>query len=115
MLTVELLEESIEALRRMRAAQGPLVAELEQPDSWKAPSAEEETRVLLRHGIYSSTHLLAMKQQAELMFWLWKYFPTESRHAAAERIQLEFTFLVEKVIPDRGWTAEWCLPAAAVC
>jgi len=101
----KLLQDCAEAHRSMLRAQGPVLADGEQPDDWKWSDSSEETSVLLRHGIYSSTHLLAMKQQAEVMFWLWKFHGGSM--GAAERMQLEFTFIVEKVIQDRGWTAEW--------
>jgi len=102
----EILEQSFDAFQKMLRAQGPVAADLEAPDCWQAAHSSEETASLLHHGIYSSTHLLALKQQCEISYWLWKYHPSAERAAVGERTLRQFVFIVEKLIPERGWTAE---------
>jgi len=102
------LRTSYDALRTMLRAQGPVRSELDHPSVWRLTkdSSEDETATLLHHGIYSSTHLLGLKQQAELAYWLWKYYPSSENIKLADRTLREFVFIVEGIMPDRGWTAE---------
>ena len=107
-VSCELLEEAYEALRLMIRAQGPVQSDLDEPSAWTKPArGDDETATLLHHGIYSSAHLLALKQMAEVAYWRWSYFPDPEWLAVAERTLREFVFVGEKVIPERGWTAEW--------
>ncbi|KAK3240043.1 hypothetical protein CYMTET_50080 [Cymbomonas tetramitiformis] len=102
----ETLQNAYEALRLMLRAQGPVKADHDSPAAWGPMKDTEETSRLLHHGIYSSTHLLGLKQQAELVYWLW-LFHGPTWKAQAERTLREFVHIVEDIIPDRGWTAEW--------
>ena len=40
-----------------------------------AVSGEEETKELHAHGVYSSSHLLALKLTAEMQYWMWRQAP----------------------------------------
>ena len=38
-------------------------------------AGEEETKELHAHGVYSSSHLLALKLTAEMQYWMWRQAP----------------------------------------
>ena len=95
----EFLEESYHAIWLMLRANGPVKSDLDEPTAWiKPPRGDDETATLLHHGIYSSAHLLGLKQMAEVSYWRWSYFPDPEWLALAERTLREFVYVVEKVI-----------------
>lgn len=81
------LESSHKCFWYMLRAQGPVKSDNDKMEAWgrKRPSADDETATLIHHGIYSSTHLIALKQQAELSYWAWKYYPSPEHMQRAER------------------------------
>ena len=50
-----------------------------------AVSGEEETKELHAHGVYSSSHLLALKLTAEMQYWMWRQAPAPEVSAQPQR------------------------------
>eukprot|EP00039_Didymoeca_costata_P025276 m.12823 g.12823 ORF g.12823 m.12823 type:complete len:390 (+) comp4736_c0_seq1:128-1297(+) len=107
-----LLDRAIKNLHHMLHAQGPPLSDFDDPKTWTLRTAKQndETSLLFHHGIYSSTHLLALKYLVELCYWRWKYFPEDGSRdkwaAIASRLLKKFVHVVSDIIPASKWTAE---------
>ena len=63
---------------------------------------------MYHHGVYSSQHLIALKYQAELCYWRWRYYPTAEDHEAwtvyTRAILRRFVHVTTDLMPQTGWT-----------
>mmetsp|Transcript_543 Transcript_543/g.1580 ORF Transcript_543/g.1580 Transcript_543/m.1580 type:complete len:539 (+) Transcript_543:100-1716(+) len=109
-LTVNRVNTAIWHFENMMRAQGPIGSTTDSPTVWKpATTAQhsDETARLFHHAIYSSHNLRALKHQAELCYWRWKYV-TQTRDDAvfAAIVNRKFVHIIRHIIPGRGWLAD---------
>ena len=116
-----LMAEAVGSLELMLRAQGPLGSDEADVKLWRngMVKGEEETKELHSHGIYSSTHLLALKVTAELQYWIWRdavaaaAAPSASGSAEvkaaleaatnqAKRTLHEYVHICDDIMPGRG-------------
>lgn len=108
--TRELIVDAMQSFHRMLIAQGPIPADQDDPAQWQTNSDGphlEETPRMCYHGIYSSTHLRALKFMAELSYWQWKHCGLRSTDAKlGALINRKFAHIVRHIMPHAGWTAD---------
>lgn len=102
--------DAMRGFRTMLDAQGPVLADLVDPAEWKAAADgphHDQTARLHYHGIYTSTHLRALKYLAELSYWRWKHGGQSGEHARLSAlINRKFVHVVRHIMPGVGWTAD---------
>ena len=116
-----LMAEAVGSLELMLRAQGPLESDEADVKLWRngMVKGEEETKELHSHGIYSSTHLLALKVTAELRYWMWRdavaaaaapsasgsvevKAALDSAASQAKRTLHEYVHICDDIMPGRG-------------
>jgi hypothetical protein len=115
------MAEAVGSLELMLRAQGPLESDEADTKRWRngMVKGEEETKELHSHGIYSSTHLLALKVTAELRYWMWRdavaaaaaqsasgsvevETALEAAASLAKRTLQEYVHICDDIMPGRG-------------
>lgn len=109
-LTLDFVDSAILILQGMLRGQGPIGSDLDDPAVWRPGSDgphTDETARLFHHGVYSSNHLRALKQQAELCYWRWRYLRRQVADAKlAALVNRKFVHVVRHIMPGRGWLAD---------
>ncbi|CAK0848147.1 unnamed protein product [Prorocentrum cordatum] len=109
-LSSEAFSEAMRGFRTMLDAQGPVLADLVDPAEWRAAADgphQDQTARMHYHGIYTSTHLRALKYLAELSYWRWKHAGQSGEHARLSAlINRKFVHVVRHLMPGAGWTAD---------
>eukprot|EP00040_Diaphanoeca_grandis_P016807 m.87146 g.87146 ORF g.87146 m.87146 type:complete len:477 (+) comp26038_c0_seq2:401-1831(+) len=105
------MDTAIQRFAAMIWSQGPVGSDTDELEKWQKMSdagMADETQRMFYHGIYSSVHLRALKHQAELCYWRWKYFAKDDRDCAelAALINRKFVHIVRHIMPGAGWTAD---------
>lgn len=108
--TQELFSDAMRSFYMMLIAQGPILANSDDPALWQATSDgpyEDETARMYYQGIYSSMHLRGLKHLAELGYWRWKHSGMKEDDAKlAALINKKFAHVVMHIMPHAGWTAQ---------
>ena len=109
---VDLLDQAVVYFHQMLRAQGPIASDAEEPEAWvpERKPIDDNTQYLFRHGIYSSQHLIALKMQAELLYWRWKHCPGAPRHGdwrvLAATTHAKFVHVIDQYMQGTGWKCE---------
>lgn len=105
-----LFADAMRSYHQMLIARGPIAADHDDPAMWQVSSDgphTDETARMFYHGIYSGTHLRALKHLAELSYWQWKHDgKSETDGKLAALINRKFVHVVRHIMPHAGWTAD---------
>eukprot|EP00933_Yihiella_yeosuensis_P019442 TRINITY_DN15765_c1_g1_i13.p1 TRINITY_DN15765_c1_g1~~TRINITY_DN15765_c1_g1_i13.p1 ORF type:complete len:500 (-),score=111.98 TRINITY_DN15765_c1_g1_i13:296-1735(-) len=102
--------DAMSAFQTMLLAQGPVAGNEDDPALWQKNSDgphRDESQRMFYQGIYTSTHLRALKHMAELSYWQWKHSGmTEVDAKLSAFVNEKFVHVVRHIMPHAGWTAD---------